>query len=191
MAVVLRATWSLEEAAHLVHEVNPDTNPMKLSETSSDPVSKTYYWLKKEYGRGRLYNVSGTELEPRFSPGTLMRHLDKNGRYVSKVVWDFYNAANAQKRDTSSSKHDRKVYIKAAKLIWAEHPLRPALTVAEDLVGLPLYFTNNYLGTYDKATIRKWLRGLGPRKVGRPKKGGVAETGSSDLKKILQALDEN
>ena len=159
IVVVMRATWSLEEAAHLVHEFNPDTNPVELSETSSDPVCRTYYWLKKEYGNGRLYNVSGTELEPRFSPGTLMRHLEEKNHYVSKVVWNIYGAAHGQKQDTKSSAYYREIYVNTAKLIWAEQPNRHTTYVVENLIDLPRHFTKFYLPTYAKSTIRKWLRG--------------------------------
>ena len=40
---VLKATWSLEEAAHLVRGVNPAKQPVELSEESRHPVSLTYF----------------------------------------------------------------------------------------------------------------------------------------------------
>lgn len=91
---VMQATWSLEEAAHLVHAVNPVTQPVKLSDRSKDPVARTFFWLKKEYEKDRLFSIAGDEQTPRFIPGTLMRHMEDKGRFISKVVRNMYDVAH-------------------------------------------------------------------------------------------------
>ena len=95
--VVLKATWSLEEAAHLVRDVNPVTQSVVLSDVSSHPVSLTYFWLKKEYLKGDLMRVSGNEENPRFSPGTLMRRLETKDQFVSPIVRKLYDAAHGHR----------------------------------------------------------------------------------------------
>ena len=120
-----------------------------------------------------------------------MRRLSKNNRYVSQVVWNIYDAANGQNRGPNSSEFDREVCVSVGKLCFKEQPNRPASKVAEDLRDLPDHFPKYYLARYATSTIRKWLKGLGPGKVGRPKTGDIAEPGSPDLKKISQALGGN
>lgn len=188
---VIRATWSLEEAAHLVHGVNPAKHPVDLSdETSTDPVCRTYFWLKKENGRERLYRVGGDEENPRFSPGTLMRHLSKNRHYVSREVLRIYDTAHGQRGDKALMAEAREIYRTAAALIWKDDPALPAARVAELLSNLPNEFTKNWLAPVTIGTIRKWLRGRGPGRVGRPPSRGK-EVAEPDLGKIAEELDGN
>lgn len=66
-----------------MNEQDPLSAGIEISPQSTSPVSKTYYWLKKEYDRGRLWKVAGTDDDPRFSPGTLMRRLVEKRHKVS------------------------------------------------------------------------------------------------------------
>ena len=96
LKLIRKASWSLKEAAHLVHEINPNTNPVELKGTSDHPVDRTYVWLKKEYGKGRLYAAMGDAENPRFSPGTLMRHMVEKKRFVSAKVRRIYDLAHGK-----------------------------------------------------------------------------------------------
>ena len=188
--LVLLSTWSLEEAAHLVHSVNPLKNPVDLEETSGAPVSITFFWLKKEFGKDRLFRIGGDDATPRFSPGTIMRHLKEKGHHVSGRVWRMYNAAHARIGKSSIIPDSRKVYMDAAELIWAEYPNRTASAVAKDLARLPQEFSKNKLDWVSPETIRKWLTGLGRGKKGRPKGGQSQDAGEPDIVRIAQILDE-
>ena len=42
-------SWSLEEAAHLVHGKIPGTSPSDMSPVSSETTSATYLWLKGQF----------------------------------------------------------------------------------------------------------------------------------------------
>lgn len=189
--LVLLATWSLEEAAHLVHEINPKTNPVELTCKSNHPVDRTYAWLKKELKNGHispLLNDAGT---PRFSPGTIMRRLEEKDHYVSKKVRRIYDAAHGHAGTASVFGEAKEIYLTAADLIWEQSPGLPAAVVAKILHNeLPSYFTKNYLPVYAEATIRKWLKGKGPGKPGRPPKN-AATSGLPDIKKIVSKLNKN
>lgn len=169
--LVSQATWSLEEGAHLVNERNPISDPEELSGTSNDLVCRTYTWLKKELEKGNLHPHPDFPDPPRFSPGTLMRHLEENNRYVSKHIKDFYDAVNGNVERRKHIAQSKPAYIKAAKLTWKEHPNWSAGRVAKELEILPKSFGKNVLPTVSVDTIRKWLKGEGPNagKKGRPK----------------------
>lgn len=189
--LVLKASWSMEEAAHLVHETNPETNPVKLEGTTSDPIDRTYIWLKKEYGKNRLYAVIGKDVDsPRFSPGTLMRHMKKNKRFVSSKVQKIYNVAHGLPGAAGLSAEARKIYLDAADLIWQQLPDLPAARMAKMLTDLPEYFPMNQLPRYAEGTIRKWLKGRGPGKPGRPSKTALGNE-SPNLDEIASKLGKN
>ena len=169
--LVMQATWSLEEAAHLVHTVNPVTQPVELSEISIKPVARTYFWLKKEFGKDRLYAIGGDEQTPRFSPGTIMRHMEAEGRFISKEVRDTYNAAHGHPGLAGTYSDSKRIYLEVAELIWKIHPDKPAAQVANELVDLPDKYSKRELRPYAASAIRKFLNGKGPGKVGRPRTG--------------------
>ncbi len=190
VSVVLKATWSLEEGAQLVHAVNPVTKSVELSDQSNDPVNRTYIWLLKEHQRGRLQRVKGDQENPLFSPGTIMRHLQTHQHYVSDEVERIYHAGHGRREPSQLRGGAKKVYLCAAELVWKDHPNMPASRVAEHLAELPRAFTKNRLDWFATSTIRKWLHGKGPGKAGRPPSTseGFADP---DLGKIAEKLDEN
>ncbi|MBT3786826.1 MAG: hypothetical protein HN725_18300 [Alphaproteobacteria bacterium] len=190
VSLVLQSTWSLEEAAHLVHSINPIANPIALEENSVAPVSRTFYWLKKEFGRNRLYQIAGDDSSPRFSPGTIMRHLEERGHLVSPPVRHIYDAAHGHFGMSNVLPDPKEIYIAAAKLIWLDYPDRPSSKIAKDLVGLPQFFSKNTLQWVPKETIRKWLTGLGPRKKGRPRLNQTSEANKPDIRAIGKKLSE-
>ena len=187
---VLKATWSLQEAAHLVHGVNPVKDTVEISETSSHSVSRTYFWLRKEFIKGRLTQVGGDAASPRFSPGTLMRHLNDKGRFVSPEIRQMYDAAHGQWGPKGLVAEAKGHYLRAAELFWKDDPDMPSARVAEVLVNLPSEFSKNYLPRFAVSTIRKWLRGKGPGKPGRPRSGGKKSV-EPDLGKIAKKVGEN
>jgi len=180
---VIQATWSLEECAHLIHQLNPEMDAIELSDTSNHPVCRTFYWLKKEFEKGRLHHISGDLHAPRFSPGTLMRHLEEKGHYVSQRIRNFYDAAHGHQGKSDQISNSRPVYIQAAELIWKEHPHWSATRVSEELGNLPNYFTKNSLSAVSVDTIRKWLKGKGPNagKGGRPKSIKISDDDPLDI----------
>jgi hypothetical protein len=126
MKYVLKATWSLEEAAHLVHERDPEISHVEINEHSTSPVCKTYFWLKKEYEKGLLHRLSGSESDPRFSPGTLMRHLKDQGHFVSAPVRKIYDASHGTPGPKLSSGEAKDIYRSTARIIWKQDPNLPA-----------------------------------------------------------------
>ena len=62
--------------------------------------------------------------------------------------------------------------------------------MADYLVGLPQHFAKRYLPSYASGTIRKWLKGRGPGKPGRPKKNSDDEP-IPDLKLVAAQLEKN
>ena len=138
---VLQATWSIEEAAFLANEQDPLSSGIEISPHYASPVSKTYYWLKKEYDRGRLWKVAGTDDDPRFSPGTLMRRLVEKGRKISPRLL----RAN-EKQGQVTGPHEINLravveYRKAAHQLWGRHPNLTLDQAADVLTGLPSHMT--------------------------------------------------
>ena len=190
MKYVLKATWSLEEAAHLVHERNPVILPIEIDENLANPVCKTYFWLKKEYERKRLFRLAGSESDPRFSPGTLMRHLEDHGHFVSAHVRKVYDASHGTPGPKLSSGEAKDIYRSVAKIIWKQCPNLTSAQMGKLLVDLPQHFAKRYLPSYASGTIRKWLKGRGPGKPGRPKKISDDEP-IPDLKLVAAQLEKN
>ena len=188
--LVLQATWSIKEAAHIVHGKIPSKNPNTPSETSSDAVSRTYYWLKKEFEKGRLHPIGEDEKNPRFSPGTIMRHMEEKNHYVSQKVLKVYASAHSHQAPMGWSPKAKKIYIDAAKLAWKENPDLLAAHMAKFLIDLPNYFHKHYLPSYGESTLRKLLRGLGPGKVGRPPSTSTKSV-QPDWAKVVTKLDDN
>jgi len=189
--LVVQATWSIEEAAHLVHGVNPETASVVLSETSKDPVARTYFWLMKEYGKERLFAVSQATGEPRFSPGTLMRHLEEATHAVAPHVRRIYDAAHGNFGQSKHVPEPKEVYLAAAMLIWEDAPDLPKSVVAAKLVNLPSLIQARYLKRVSEETIRKWLRGQGPDQQGRPTKQQAEGRKDVDLETIAKKLPIN
>jgi hypothetical protein len=190
MKYVLKATWSLEEAAHLVHERDPEISHVEINEHSTNPVCKTYFWLKKEYEKGRLHLLAGCESGPRFSPGTLMRHLKEHGHYVAASVRRLYDTSHGIPGPKLSSEKVRETYRAAASFIWQQCPNLPKVQMSNLLVGLPQVWTKGYLPSYASGTIRKWLKDIGPSQPGRPKKISDDEP-IPDLKLVAAQLEKN
>ena len=190
MQFVLKATWSLEEAAHLVHERDPVNSPVEIDENSTDPVCKTYFWLKKESDRERLCRLGGSKSDPRFSPGTLMWHLKDHGHFVSAPVRKLYDASHGTPGPRLSSSEAREIYQAAAQLIWQQCPNLPKVQMSDLLVDFPQAFTKGYLPSYGSGTIRKWLKDKRPSKSGRPKKITDDEP-IPDLKLVAAQLEQN
>lgn len=187
LAVVIRqAHWSLEEAAHLVHEHHPINDQVQLDPKSNDSVCRTYFWLKKEHNKNRLVAATEEDGDVLFLPGTIMRHLEEKGRYVSDVVFDIYNIANGYPGRAGNNKLTKELYLKAADLIWKQAPNRPAAKVAADLKNFSKHFPKENVFNPDVDTIRKWLRGRGPNKKGRPSRS--ADNVQPDLKLVIDKL---
>ena len=163
-------SWSLEEAAHLVHGKIPGTSPSDMSPVSSETTSATHLWLKGQFDRGRLYSVDGDQVNPRFLPGTILRFMEKRKRRFSKQVRNIYDAIYSETVPREMWRVARDLYVSVAEQIWNQFPDMPAAQVSihlEDLHGL-LPQPDLPMPTLD--TIRKWLRHKGPRKAGRPNK---------------------
>jgi hypothetical protein len=190
MQYVLKATWSLQEAAHLVHERDPVNSHVEIDENSTNPVCKTYFWLKKEYEKDRLHLLAGSKSDPRFSPGTLMRHLEQHGHHVSASVRKLYDASHGTPGPKLSSGEAKEIYRAAALYIWQQCPNLPAAQMGDLLVGLPQVWTKGYLPSYGSGTIRKWVMDIGPGKPGRPKKISDDEP-IPDLKLVAAQLEKN
>ena len=188
--LVLQATWSIKEAAHIVHGKIPSKNPNTPSETSSDAVSRTYYWLKKEFEKGRLHPIGEDEKNPRFSPGTIMRHMKEKKRHVSQEVLNVYDSAHSHQAPRGLNPKTKKIYIDAAKLAWKENPDLIAADMAKFLLNLPNHYTKKYLLHYAESTLRKLLRGLGPGKVGGPPSTSTKSV-QPDWAKVVTKLDDN
>ena len=189
--MVLRSTWSLQEAAHLLLERHPVTHAVELSPTSSDPISRLYYWLKKEYEKERLKPNATQDGEPRFSPGTFIRHMNIRGRRCSAAVVKLYDAANGNYGDASVFANSREVYRAAAKLVWRQHPNLSKTQMAKVLLALPTLFQDRYLAPVGAETIRRnYLNDMGSSKRGRRSKDEVASTDDVDLKTIVAELEE-
>ena len=163
---------------------------VEIDENSTDPVCKTYFWLKKEYDKDRLHRLVGCESDPRFSPGTLMRHLKDHGRFVSAPVRKLYDASCGTPGPRLSSSEAREIYQAAAQLIWQQCPNLPKVQMSDLLVDFPRAFTKGYLPSYGSGTIRKWLKDIRPSKSGRPKKLTDDEP-IPDLKLVAAQLDKN
>ena len=182
-----QATWSIREAAYLVNEQDPLSSNIEILATSTSPVSQTYYWLRKEYEKGNLIKVDGTDEEPRFSPGTLMRRLIEEGRHVSSRIQSVYDNRGKIKGPHKINLEAILVYRKAAKLIWDQHPKLTLSHMAKVLTGLPSHMTSSALALRSRVTIKNYLKGLSPNKPGRPPKGST-NTKEIDLAEIVKNM---
>jgi hypothetical protein len=171
------ATWSLEEAALLVNNLNP-----MLEELTFDPASYAYYWLRKEHEKDLNSVTTGQDGEPRFSPGTIVRRLLKKGKYVSPML------RKALDRVARDSTYCKARYLKAAALILQDHPNLPLTVVAEYLEDLPRHVEGVPLPRRSAVTIRKYLRNSGHHHVaGRPPKA-VSTAVLVDLAKVAKKI---
>ena len=184
---VLQATWSIREAAYLVNEQDPLSSDIEISPHYASPVSKTYYWLKKEYDRDRLLMVAGTDDEPRFSPGTLIRRLVEKGRKISPRL---LRANEKQGQVTGPHQINLEavvVYRKAAHQLWSRHPNLTLDHAADVLTGLPSHMTSVALPTRSPVTIKNYLKGLSPNRAGRPRKSSTVME-EIDLAEIVKNM---
>ncbi|MBB3066651.1 hypothetical protein [Limibacillus halophilus] len=184
---VTKATWTLREGAHLVHMKDPESEPAKINPNSSDVVSRTYFWLKKQYKKGLLIAVDGDAKNPKFSPGTLMRSLETHDHYVSREVRRIYDAAHANAGHVESNAQVKETYVAAAMALWKDKPNLPAARMARVLSQA----NSSFLAPRSENTIRKWLRGHGLCKVGRPPKQLNSGDPAFDLEEVLTTLEEN
>jgi hypothetical protein len=182
------ATWSIKEAAFLVNGLHPNYHSIELNAESDDPVSRTYYWLRKEEGKGRLFKILEQDGVARYSPGTLMRHLTNSGRYVNKSIWNQYDVLNGCPPGQHVSQEAKAIYLAAAKVIWTLWPDRPAATVAADLFELHTFYKREHLPLVSHETIRGWLRTIKSGNKGRPRK--IVADQHVDLKEIVAKIPE-
>ena len=89
---IKQSTWSLQEAAYLVHGKIPGASPSDMSPVSSEPTSATYHWLKKKCDDGLIHPAIPDKDNPRFTPGTIFRFMEKKKRRFSKSVRNIYDA---------------------------------------------------------------------------------------------------
>ncbi len=183
----LKATWTIKEAALLVNEFDPLTATVEIDPKSASPVSRVYYWLTKEYKKGALWPLVGSEDDARFSPGTLMRRLNERGLHVSKRLSDAY-----ERRGKITGPHKMNlecviVYRQAAKMIWENYPGLSRESVAQILTALPSHIKNQPLPGRSMATIRRYLKGFSPNKPGRPPKKAKPEQ-TVDLAAIAEKM---
>ena len=174
---IMMASWSLKEAAYYVHNLDPTCPDVEIQPRSTSLPSKTYFWLEKELSKGRIHPVidDGDE-EPRFSPGTIMRHLDDKEKYFHKPVLNAYNNHGVSPGPSAANTKAKYIYMKAAKLIHAQYPSLPKTQVAKLLKQLPARMGDKSLPPYKAATIRKYLSTLDwPSKGGRPPKSEKIE----------------
>jgi len=184
------ATWSIKEAAYLVNNLDPLKSEVTISPTSPSPVSKAYFWLMKEYKKGNLTQVAGSDREPRFSPGTLIRRLKEGLKLkIPKLLEAKYGSPGQWHPSHKQSAMAKYVYRAAAKLIWDNRPSVKLSEMAELLTGLPMHKTNVALPTRSHVTIRNYLKGMSPNKAGRPQKH-QQELPPIDLAAIAKKLDE-
>ena len=184
---VFLATWSIREAAYLVNELDPLCSGIEISAKFANPVSKTYYWLKKEYLTGNLTKVAGTDDEPRFSPGTLMRRLSEKGHSVPSRIQTAYDNRGQTTGPHKINLEATPIYRMAASLIWDQYPTVTLWQMADVLSGLRSYMTSSALPSRMPVTIRKYLKGLSPNKPGRPK--GGTDPVEVDLAEIGKNMD--
>ena len=183
-----KATWSIREAAYLVNKLDPMLQEIEISETSFSPVSKVFYWLKKEYKRGKLYRVGGTDEEPRFSPGSLLRDLNSRGSHICKIpdqLWHNYHEPEKVFGPHKINLQSVPYYRGAALAIWSIHSHLTKPEVADMLTNLPKLVSDIRLAPWSAVTIANHLKGLSPNKAGRPpKKSGPVP--KIDLAEILK-----
>jgi len=166
-----KATWSLEQAALLVNEIDPDLPPIPTFEPeSASPASRVFFWLKKEWQKGTLSSVTKSDSgEPLFSPGTLVRRLVERGKHT--ISARLRKAVERPESAPGPSKRNRKAklrFLHAAQLIWEDHPHMTAKKMAEWLEKLPSFVHSDRLPSFSRITIRKYLIGRGPHAAGRP-----------------------
>jgi hypothetical protein len=194
-----KATWSIREAACLVNDVDPTDSTIKILPKSISPVSKIFYWLQKEIEHGHLTKVAVSDDEPRFSPGTIMRSLKERGPGTilgsqRKKGWDVPKSLETAYNNHGKVKGPHKlnlegilIYRRAAELGWRICPEMTKETMAKRLFDLPHHCENYKLPTVKVATIRKYLKGIGSTKAGRPRKGTQAAA-AIDLAEIAKKI---
>lgn len=173
---IMMSTWSLREAAYYVHNLDSTVPGVLISPKSRSRPSKTYFWLKKELDRGRIRPVVvDDEGKQRFSPGTIMRHLDEMGQGFHKPVLKAYLKHGVLTGPTDANKDAKFTYQRAAVAIRERHPKVRKAQVAELLTQLPQHMGDigdKSLPGFSAVTIRKHLNiSEWPGKPGRPPKG--------------------
>lgn len=166
---IMTATWSLKEAAYYVHNLDPTLSDVEIQPTSTSLPSVTYYWLQKELNKRLLQPVSDDgDKDPRFSPGTIMRHLENNKKHFDKSVLNAYNNHGVSPGPTASNTKAKFKYQKAAKLIHDQYSSLPKTQVAELLTQLPAHMGDNSLSLVAQKTIQSYLVPCWTGKEGRP-----------------------
>ena len=90
----------------------------------------------KEYAKGDLVKAGGTDVEPKFSPGTLMRRLVEKGYPVSSRIQSAYDKKGHFRGPHTINLEAIVDYRRAAKLIWDQYP---KLTIPQMADVLRLY----------------------------------------------------
>ena len=164
------ATWSLREAACYVHNVDPDDREKDILPRSTFPPAQTYYWLKKEFEKHRLHKVEDDADGPRFSPGTLMRHLNDKGKRFNKCVFSAYNNHGDSTGPSDKNTKTFYAYRRASKRIHDLYPHLRKSQVALLLTDLPVHFEKWSLPRRRPITIQKYFDPRWKDSSGRPKK---------------------
>ena len=167
---IMMATWSLCEAAYYVHNLDPLESKRALDPKSRYPPAKTYFWLIKEYRRGRLPNVVDDLANPRFTPGTLMRCLNDNDKPFNRSVLSAYMKHGDGTGPSSKNKNAKFLYKKAATEIRALYPDLRKGQIVTLLTELPVHYDSELPLIYQPITIRKYINDLWKGDPGRPKK---------------------
>ncbi|MBK1670017.1 hypothetical protein CKO28_18445 [Rhodovibrio sodomensis] len=180
-------TWSLREAALLLHGHDPDREDVPIGEKIKTPVSQTYYWLKKEYITGQLTAVAGTDDEPRFGPGTIIRRRLAKRYHVSPKLHEAWENGGHLSGNASQAEMAFYHYRLAAQTIWQDHPEITLDEMAQLLAQLPHYTGTDVIPPRAPETIKgKYLTGISPRHRGRPSK--KEPTGDINLAAVAQKI---
>lgn len=166
---VMKSTWTLEEAAHYVHNLDPLIEEQNFSRESTQPTSRTYFWLKKEFQNGQIRPESVIDDKPSFIPGTILRQLDAKNKLYHQGVWNFYHANGVTTGPSTVNDVSKFTYRKAACAIWMQYPNLSVTETANLLLTFPSRYPDKTIAPCTHETIRGYLKGLKDAKSGRPK----------------------
>jgi hypothetical protein len=166
------ATWTIKDAAMLVCGLDPASwQDLTFEPQSTAPASRVFFWLIKEFTKGTLNKVTEEDGEPRFSPGTLVRRVRERGKFkISTRLESAMDRAESAPGPGKVNQEGVEKYQRVAGYIWADHPNISAVKMAERLETLPSFVKSEKLPSMSCATIRRYLKGLGPHRAGRPPK---------------------
>ncbi|HOO50574.1 MAG TPA: hypothetical protein PLK94_04710 [Alphaproteobacteria bacterium] len=167
---VQEACWTINEAAHYVHDVVPGHN---IDEKTLKMVERTRFWLQKELEKSRCGEV---DVNIKMSPGDFMRLLWESRRPVSLKTWALYYVIDTGAIDFRIEAHIlHSRYVKAAKIVRNKFPEASIEEIADflmilprnvlDKCGLPLFASRSIVTLKDyikKSELDRLERGRRP-----------------------------